>query len=138
MAAHVTIGGVDYNVVFDPPGETANILQLTAGTDPSTLKFYGVLEGDSVPDRVITYANLVSLLFPKASVRVGSHSVTVGANTIMFTVGGVNTPFSVTTYAFFQSKEAILGLSDFVQYVDRITFNAIDAGTMPYIAILNT
>lgn len=136
--AYVTIGGIDYPVIFDPPGETANILQLPAITDPTLLKLYGVLEGDANPDRYITYANFVTLLQTKASIRVGQHTVTAGANSVVFKVGGVNTPLASVNFGVIFTKEAILGISDVVKSVNGFTFNAVDPGTIDYIAILNT
>jgi hypothetical protein len=138
MAAHVTIGGIEYLVEFDPPGETANILQLPEGTDPNLLKYYGVYEGDANPDRWISYVNLVKLLFAKANVRAGTKVVTVGLNTVVFQVGGVNTPYSVTTYALIPFGASELGLYDFNKTVGGFTFYAMNAGTIDYISILNT
>lgn len=70
MAAHVTIGGTDYPVIFDTPGEQANLLQLNEITNPSGLKLYAVKEGDADPDRFITYANLVQTLL-QANTKIG-------------------------------------------------------------------
>lgn len=138
MGAHVTIGGTDYPVIFDAPGEQSNILQQPEGTEPSVMKFYGVIEGDANPDRYITYANLVKLLLSAANVRVGSKVVTAGANSEIFKVASVNTPFSVTSYALIFTKGYELGISDVVKYVDHFTLTSIDAGTIDYIAILFT
>lgn len=138
MAAHVTIGGIDYPVIFDSPGETSNILQQQEITEPALLKLYAVLEGDANPDRYITFENLVKYLFPKASLRVGTVNVTTGSNQIIFTVGGVNTPFGSLSYAFIPTKGYELGLSDLTKYVERVTFEAMEPGTMDYIAILFT
>jgi len=138
MAAHVTIGGVEYPVVFDAPGEMANILQLTEITDPSFLKLYGVLEGDTVPDRQITYVNLIRLLLEKSSVRANQHTVTVGNNTVVFKIAGVNTPFTVLTYSLVMFGASEIGIYDVVKTTGGFTFKAMGAGTINYIATLNT
>jgi hypothetical protein len=138
MAAHVTIGGIDYPVIFDPPGETSNILQQQEIEEPALLKLYAVLEGDANPDRYITFENLVKYLFPKASLRVGTKNVTVGSNQIIFKVGGIDTPFATLNYAFIPTKGYELGLSDLTKYVECVTFEAMEPGTMDYIAILFT
>lgn len=138
MAAHVTIGGIDYPVIFDPPGETSNILQQQQITEPALLKLYAVLEGDANPDRYITFENLVKYLFPKASLRVGTVNVTAGSNQIIFKVGGIDTPFATLNYAFIPTKGYELGLSDLTKYVERVTFEAMEPGAMDYIAILFT
>lgn len=138
MAAYVTVGGIDYPVIFDPPGETANILQLPEITEPALLKLYAVLEGDANPDRFITYTNLVKLLQTKAGIRVGQHTVVVGTNTVLFKVGGVNTPIGSANFSVIFTKEAVLGISDISKTTNGFTFNAIEPGLIDYIAILNT
>lgn len=138
MAAYVEIGGVQYPVIFDPPGEQTNLLQLNEIEDPALLKLYAVLEGDLNPDRYITYANLVQLLQTKANIRAGQKTVAAGVNSVVFQAGGVNTPVSSTNYAVIYTNEATLGISDIAKTVNGFTFNAIDPGIIDYIVIINS
>lgn len=138
MAAHVTIGGTDYPVIFDAPGETANILQLNEITEPTLLKMYAVLEGDAIPDRFITYTNLVKLLQKNSNIRVGQATLVVGTNTITYQVGGINTPMLNTNYALLIFGGSELGAYDRVKFTDKFTISVIDAGTIDYIVISNT
>lgn len=138
MAAHVTIGGTDYPVIFDPPGDTSNILQQQEITEPGLLKFYAVLEGDANPDRYITFENLAKYMLSKSIVRAGTANVVNGVNEILFKVGGVNTPLTTTNYIVVFSKGYELGLSNVTKYVERFTVESIDAGTIDYFVILFT
>ncbi len=138
MGAYVEIGGIQYPVQFDPPGELANILQIPEADSPVFMKFYGVIEGDAQPDRQISYADLVKFLYSASNIRVGEADLIEGVNTIIFKVGGTNTPFTTTGYAIVYTKGYELGLYDEAKQVDSFKISAMNPGKINYIAILFT
>ena len=132
MGAHVTIGGTDYPVIFDDPGEQANLLQLTAETNPALLQFYGVIEGDAVPDRKITYNNLVQALLPYNNIRVGAGISCNGTDgqTINFDTELAGTP-SILLIFDYQGK----GITRVSYTSTGFVINSLEVGLFDYLAI---
>jgi hypothetical protein len=143
MAAHVTIGGVDYPVIFDGTGEEVNILQLNELTNPAVpdVWFYAAIEGDPDPDRKMSYTNLVQFLALKNNERSkGNLAVTAGLNSkILFQVAGVNAPLASANYSLqiFDPNNAV-GVQLISNDAAGFTINCQAAGVIHYIATLNT
>lgn len=141
MAAHVTIGGVDYPVIFDGTGEEVNILQLNELTNPSVpdVWLYAAIEGDADPDRKMSYTNLVQFLALKSNSRSAANVVVVaGNNTITWQMAGVNAPFASAVYSVFILDKDEIGVRLISQAAGSIVVNCQTGGTIHVLATLNS
>jgi hypothetical protein len=123
--------------------ENVNILQLNELSNPSVsgVKFYAVIEGDSDPDRWISYDNLIKFLALKSNERsIGNKVVNAGNNTITWQMLGVNAPFGSVNYSVIIYDPLGLGaqLVEGSQTINGITVNCLSGGTIHIIATLNS
>jgi hypothetical protein len=132
MAAYVEIGGIQYPVVFDAPGEQSNLLQLTEITNPAGLQLYAVHEGDAVPDRKITWENLVQSLLPKADIRIGKAVACNGTSdqSINFESSMAGVPSILIVYDY-ENR----GITRKSYTESGLVIDSLEAGLFDYLAI---